>query len=140
MGTRTPRLAHRVLRDGEQAPARGGGHPRWRHGHTLPAPRERARPERRGPPGPTLRPYVGPSRYGDARERKDGQILGKRARRREGRRPPWSQRRADVAPAEPLLPAHRVFRGDPGGEAPFLRTTHASVPADLRFAEFLGAV
>ena len=49
LGTGPSRLAHRVLGDGREAPAGRRGHPRRRHGHPLPAPRERARPERARP-------------------------------------------------------------------------------------------
>ncbi len=140
LGRRASRLAHRVLRDGEQTPARWCRHPRRRYGHTLPAPRERAGPERRGPPRRTLRPRLGPPRHGDAHERKDGEVCGECARHRESRKAPRSQRRADVAPAEPLLSAHRVLRGDPGREAPLLRAAHAPVPSDLRFGRCLGTL
>src|SRR5215216_4638197 len=125
MGTGTARLAHRVLGNGREAPAGRSGHPRRRHGPALPAPRERARPERRGAPGAHLRPGLGAPRNGQPRpggsdQQQDGKVSGQRPRRGAGRRSPRPQRREDVALAEPLLATNRLLRGDSGGEETFL--------------------
>ena len=41
---------------------------------------------------------------------------------------------------EPLLPTHRLLRGDPGGETPLLRAPHAPLPPDLRLEAIVAPV
>ena len=88
LGPRPPRLAHRVLGDGGEAPGAGVRAPRRRARPALPAPRERDRPVARG--RPAVRAAVGAQRHARVRRGEDVQVarqhrLAPRGARRWGR-------------------------------------------------------
>ena len=76
LGRRAAGLAHRVLGDGPRDARRPDRHPRRRARPDLPAPRERAGPERGVHRRPAVRAVLGPRRPGHDRRREDGALAG----------------------------------------------------------------
>src|SRR5262249_28795348 len=70
---RSPRLAHRVLRDGHEIPRRNAGHTHGRDRPCFPAPRKRNRAKRRRN-GKAVFALLAPCRTSSRRRRKDVQI------------------------------------------------------------------
>src|SRR5690606_29033694 len=101
LGTRPPRVAHRVLGDGRRAPGRDHRHPRRRRRPAVPPPRERNRPERVRPWGPDVRPVVAAQRHAQLRWGQDVEVAGQH---REGPRPGPGPPAGGAAPRVALGP------------------------------------
>ena len=109
LGRGLPRLAHRVLGDGDALSRAAVRHPHRRHRQRLPAPRGRDRPvdaDRRRRPGP----HLGPRRVPADGRQEDGQV-GRQlpARHRAGRPRPRSARLPLPGPDVALLAQARVL-------------------------------
>src|SRR5437763_1472594 len=114
VGTRPPRLAHRMLGDGGEVPRAGLRHPPRRSRPRVSAPRERARAVAGRRPG--VRAHLAAQRAAAARQREDVEV--RRQHRPAPRRRPALGARGGAAllPHGPLVEADRLLRrGDGGG-------------------------
>ena len=132
LGRRSPRLAHRVLRDDPPLPGHPDRHPRRRRRPHLPAPRERDRPGHVRL-GLRARQHLDAHRHAARGRREDVQEPRQLLHAQGGARQVPRRRRAPAHAADPLPRAARLLLRAPGG-----RGRHARAPADLRAQPPLG--